>query len=94
MKTILLIAIFAVVSAQAGFDEKVAASYAAKYEVCSKRLKKVDGYRLKAMGLQIKADKIHKEKLLNGGYLKALSKEKKRAWLMPLRKCKKIANNI
>ena len=93
-KFLLLIAMLIPLGANAGLDEKIAASFAAKYEVCALKLKDVDGYRLKALGLKIKADEISRDKLGGGGYIKAFTKEKKKAWLIPKHQCKKLANNI
>lgn len=94
MRKVLLGLTLLVISAQAGLPEKVAASYAAKYEVCALKLKDTPTYGFKALGLKIKADQIHKDMLLNKGYLKAFSNEKKRAWLISLSKCKNIANKL
>lgn len=92
MKKIILGTIVLIVSLNAGLPEKIAASYSAKYEVCALKLK--DGYKLKSLGLKIKADKIHKENVFKEGYLKALEKEKKSAWFLSIKKCKKIADSI
>ena len=59
-------------TAHAGFDEKVAASFAAKYEVCSKKLAD-KGMLIRA--IKLKADEISRDKLGGGGYIKALVKE-------------------
>jgi len=94
------LAIFLVLSAlsssasMAGFDEKVAAAFSAKYEVCSIRLRDKQGYFFKSIGMKAEADRIHRDKLGGGGYIKALIKEKRKAWVMPLRKCKKIARRF
>jgi len=93
-KILLVVAMLAPLGANAGFDEKVAASFAAKYEVCALKLKGVDGYKLKALGLKIKADEISRDKLGGGGYIKAFKKEKKKAWLISKRKCKRLADNL
>ncbi len=94
MKKIILGTIVLIVSLDAGLPEKIAASYSAKYEVCALKLKDKDGYKLKSLGLKIKADKIHKENVFKEGYLKALEKEKKSAWFLSIKKCKKIADSI
>lgn len=90
----LLIAIGALASfsANAGFDEKVAASFAAKYEVCALKLK--DSNPLMAINLKINADKISKDKIGGGGYIKAYKKEKKKAWFLNKKKCRKLANKL
>nr|WP_283102902.1 hypothetical protein [Shewanella abyssi] len=77
----------------ASFDEKVAASFAAKYEVCALKLKDTHGYKLKALGLKIKADEIGRDKI-SADYVKAFIKEKNKAWLLPLHKCKKFADRL
>jgi len=92
MKKVLLVICLLIINVHAGFPEKIAASFAAKYEVCSIKLKDKAGYKFKALGLKIKADQIHLDKLGKKGYIKALKKEKQLAWLIPLKKCKKIAN--
>jgi hypothetical protein len=78
--------------ANAGLDEKIAASFAAKYEVCALKLK--DSNPLKAIKLKIKADEISRDKLFGGGYIKAFAKEKKKAWLLSKKRCRKLANAI
>lgn len=80
-------------TAHAGLDEKIAASFAAKYEVCSKKLAD-KGMLIRALKLKAKADEISRDKLGGGGYIKALVKEKKTAWLIPIKKCKKFADNL
>lgn len=93
MKKILIaIAVFTSYSANAGFDEKVAASFAAKYEVCALKLK--DSNPLMAINLKVNADRISKDKLGGGGYIKAYKKEKKKAWLLNKKKCRKLAKNL
>ncbi|ABZ77930.1 hypothetical protein Shal_3384 [Shewanella halifaxensis HAW-EB4] len=77
----------------AGLDEKIAASFAAKYEVCAVKLKVTPGYKLKALGLKIKADEIGRDKV-SADYVKAFVKEKKKAWTLPLRKCQKFADRL
>lgn len=79
---------------QAGFDEKVAASFAAKYQVCALKLKDTKGYRFKAIALKAKSDEISRDKLGGGGYIKAFQKEKKKAWLLSAKKCKRLADNL
>lgn len=81
-------------TAVAGFDEKVAASFAAKYQVCALKLKDTPGYRLKALGLKTKSDEIGRDKLGGGGYIKAFQKEKKKAWLLSKKECKKFADRL
>ncbi|RTR28539.1 hypothetical protein [Shewanella atlantica] len=81
-------------TAVAGFDEKVAASFAAKYQVCALKLKDTPGYRLKALGLKAKSDEIGRDKLGGGGYIKAFQKEKKKAWLLSKKECKKFADRL
>ena len=80
-------------NAHAGFDEKVAASFAAKYEVCSERLAD-KGMLVRALKLKAKADEISRDKIGGGGYIEAMVKERKKAWLIPLKKCKKFADNL
>ena len=70
---------FLALDVNAGFDEKVAASFAAKYEVCALKLK--DTNPLMAIKLKAKADEISRDKLGGGGYVEAFAKEKKKAWL-------------
>lgn len=94
MNKLLLLIAFITINANAGFDEKIAASFAAKYEVCALKLSKTNGYKFKAIALKAEADDIHRKKLGGGGYLQALEKEKKKAWTLPLSKCKKIANDL
>ncbi|RTR40964.1 hypothetical protein EKG38_03375 [Shewanella canadensis] len=92
----LLVAVIgmASLSTTAGFDEKVAASFAGKYEVCAKRLGNKPGYKLKAGRLKAEANSIHIDQIGDGGYLKALDKAKKKAWKLSLKKCKKIADRL
>lgn len=96
MKTLLL-AIFLLTAASpayAGLDDKIAASFAAKYEICSNRLKHRKGYFLRSLAMRAESDRINRKHLGERGYLKALKKEKKKARDMPLRKCKKISNRF
>lgn len=79
--------------AHAGLDEKIAASFAAKYEVCSKKLAD-KGMLIRALKLKAKADEISRDKLGGGGYIEAIIKEKKKAWLIPIKKCKKFADKL
>ena len=79
--------------AEAGLDEKIAASFAAKYQVCSLKLKDTPKYRIKAVQLKAKSDEIGREKIGNG-YVKAFKKEKRKAWALSPSKCKKLANNL
>lgn len=79
--------------AHAGFDEKVAASFAAKYEVCSERLAD-KGMLIRAVKLKAKADEISRDKIGGGGYIEAMIKERKKAWLLPISKCKKFADKL
>lgn len=74
------------------FDAKVAASFAAKYEVCALKLK--DSNPLMAIKLKAKADQVSRDKIGGGGYIKAYAKEKKKAWLLSNKKCKKLAEKI
>jgi len=94
--TLLMLSATAVFSnnAVAGLDERIAASFAAKYQVCAFKLKDTSGYRLKAIGLKAKSDQIGRDKVGGGGYIETFLKEKKKAWLLPLKKCKKFADNL
>lgn len=94
MKKIFILITLIMITAQAGLPEKIAASFAAKYEICALKLKDFPKYKFKALGLKIKADKIHKNNLFKKGYLKALKKEKKNTWLISIKKCKKLANKM
>lgn len=96
MKTLLFTLCLIIVTspAHAGFDDKIAASYAAKYEICSKRLKHRKDYFFKSLGMKAEADRINKKHLGKKGYLKALIKEQEKARNMPLRKCKKISKRF
>lgn len=94
MNKLLLLIAFITINANAGLDEKIAASFAAKYEVCALKLKNVSGYKFKAIALKAEADEIHRKKLGGGGYLHALEKEKKKAWSLSPHKCRKIANDL
>lgn len=78
--------------ANAGLDEKIAASFAAKYEVCALKLK--DSNPFMAIKLKAKADEISREKLGGGGYIKAFIEEKKKAWHLSNKKCRKLAKRI
>lgn len=98
MKKIIMIATISVTGAflslgvNAGFDEKVAASFAAKYEVCALKLKDTNPFM--AIKLKAKADEISRDKLGGGGYIKAFVKEKKKAWFLSKGKCRKLAKKI
>lgn len=95
MKKILVILMLATTfNAHAGLDEKIAASFAAKYQVCALKLKNTNGYRLKSVRLKAKSDEINREQLGDGGYLKAFLKEKSKARWLSLKKCKKLANKL
>jgi hypothetical protein len=80
----------------ADLDTKIAASFAAKYDICSKKLKKADlglGWKIKAGIAKEKADEINRERLLERGYIKSFEKEKnkiKRNW--NVKRCKKFVN--
>lgn len=78
----------------AGMSERIAASFAAKYQVCAFKLKDTAGYRLKALGLKAKSDEIGRDNIGGGGYIETFVAEKKKAWTLPLRKCKKFADNL
>lgn len=91
-KLLLAIALLTSFTTYAGIDEKIAASFAAKYEVCALKLK--DSNPIIAIKLKIKADEISRDKLGGGGYIKAYAKEKKSAWLLPKKKCIKMAKKI
>jgi len=90
--TFTTIALLASFTANAGFDEKVAASFAAKYTVCALKLK--DTNPIRAIALKAKADKIGRDKIGGGGYIKAFTEEKKKAWLISKKKCIKLADNM
>jgi hypothetical protein len=98
MKKIMMVASISVaggflsLNVNAGFDEKVAASFSAKYEVCALKLKDTNPFM--AIKLKAKADEISRDKLGGGGYIKAFQKEKKKAWLLSKKKCTKLAKNI
>ena len=93
MRTLILpIALLTAFTANAGFDEKVAASFAAKYEVCALKLK--ESNPLLAIKLKVKADEISRDKIGGGGYVEAYIKEKKSAWLLSKKKCIKMAKKI
>ena len=92
MKKLLLITLLASFGTNAGFDEKVAASFAAKYDVCAKRLSN-KGMPLRALKLKAKSKEITREKI-GDGYLIHFDKEKKKAWKLSLNKCKKLADKL
>ncbi len=92
-KLLLTVAVLAIpFTANAGFDEKVAASFSAKYEVCALKLK--DSNPIMAIKLKAKANEISRDKLGGGGYIKAFKKAKKKAWLLNKKQCRKFANRI
>ncbi|GIU31888.1 hypothetical protein L2719_07520 [Shewanella schlegeliana] len=64
----------------AGLDENIAVSFAAKYELCSLKLKATPSYKLKALGLKVKADEIGRDKD-RADHIKAFVKEKKKVWI-------------
>jgi ribosomal protein S8 len=80
----------------ADLDTKIAASFAAKYDICSKKIKNADsgfGWKIKAGIAKEKADEINLERLLEQGYIKSFEKEKKkikRNW--NVKRCKKFVN--
>nr|WP_019441769.1 hypothetical protein [Moritella marina] len=96
VNTIIVVSVASAFSstASAGFDEKIAASFAAKYQVCALKLKDTPGYRLKALGLKAKSDEIGRDKIGGGDYIESFIKEKKKAWTLSLKKCKKFADNV
>lgn len=94
MNKILLLSALFIVSANANFNEKVAASFAGKYEVCAVKLKNANGYELKAIFLQAEGDKIYREKEGSSSYLRALKDEKGKAWFLSKKECKKIADRV
>ena len=89
---LLLSASFSAYAGPSGFSEKVAASFAGKYKTCAKRLMNND-MPLRAMKLGAEADKITRN-MVGNGYLVHFDKEKKAAWLLPLHKCKKMADKL
>jgi len=90
--SVFLAGLFLAQNANAGFDEKVAASFSAKYEVCALKLK--DSNPFMAITLKAKSDAISRDKLGGGGYIKAFIKEKKKAWFLSKKKCRKLARNL
>ncbi|WP_246033167.1 hypothetical protein [Shewanella canadensis] len=92
MKKILPVILLVSFGADAGFDEKVAASFAAKYHVCAKRLDN-NSMPLRALKLRAKSKEITRNKI-GDGYLVHFDKEKKRAWKLSLNKCKKLADKL
>jgi CRISPR/Cas system-associated exonuclease Cas4 (RecB family) len=90
--SIFVIGIFSSFDSSAGLDEKIAASFAAKYEVCALKLK--DSNPLMAITLKAKADEVSRDKIGGGGYIKAFAKEKKKAWLLSKEKCREFARKI
>jgi N-methylhydantoinase B/oxoprolinase/acetone carboxylase alpha subunit len=89
---IFVAAMFSAFDSHAGLDEKIAASFAAKYEVCALKLK--DSNPLMAITLKAEADKVSRDKIGGGGYVKAFTKEKKKAWLLSKDKCRQFAKKI
>jgi len=92
LATFLISSSFIATDALAGFDEKIAASFAAKYEVCALKLK--DSNPFMAITLKAKADEISRDKLGGGGYIEAYAKEKKAAWLLSKEKCRSFAKKL
>jgi len=93
MKKLLLIVLAAAsFGAYAGLDEKIAASFAAKYHVCAKRLDN-NSMPLRALKLRAQSKRITRNKI-GDGYLVHFDKEKKKAWTLPLKKCKKLADKF
>jgi len=98
MKKNMIVATISVVGAilsfgvNAGIDEKIAASFAAKYEVCSLKIKDTNPFM--AIKLKAKADEVGRDKIGGGGYIKAFVKGKKKAWLLSKEKCRKLARNL
>jgi uncharacterized metal-binding protein len=94
------VAIFTAASSQKALatdiDTKIAASFAAKYDICSKKIKKAKlglAWNIKAGVAKERADDLNKERLLEQGYIKSFEKEKKkikRNW--NLKRCKKFVN--
>ncbi|MBU2972066.1 hypothetical protein KO527_22265 [Pseudoalteromonas sp. C2R02] len=91
-KLLLITVLMTSFTATAGFDEKIAASFAAKYEVCALKIK--DSNPFLAIKLKAKADSISRDKLGGGGYIEAYAKEKKKAWFLSKEKCIKMAKKI
>jgi hypothetical protein len=75
-------------------DTKIAASFAAKYEVCGYKLKDAkfgSGYRIKAKVSRDRASDMSRERLFEKGYVKTLEKEKKKIWRnWSKQRCKKF----
>ncbi|MCL1148051.1 hypothetical protein L2747_18775 [Shewanella marinintestina] len=92
MKIILPVILLASFGADAGFDERVAASFAAKYHVCAKRLDN-NSMPLRALKLRAESKRITRNKI-GDGYLVHFDKEKKKAWKLSLNKCKKLADKL
>lgn len=96
-KRLLFIALLVSTSAySASLDTKIAASFAAKYEVCGNKLKDAkfgSGWRIKAKISRDRASDISKKRLFEKGYVKYLEKEKKKIrknWSK--KRCKKFIN--
>lgn len=93
MKAIIAVLLLAVsFGSQAGLDEKIAASFAAKYQVCALKLK--DSNPFMAITLKAKSDEISRDKLGGGGYIKAFAKAKKGAWLLSKKECRNMARRL
>jgi len=92
LKKLLLIALSVSFGVNAGLDEKIAASFAAKYHVCAKRLDN-NSMPLRALKLRAESKRTTRNKI-GDGYLVHFDKEKKKAWALPLKKCKKMADRI
>jgi low affinity Fe/Cu permease len=90
--SVFIAGMFNTLDAHAGLDERIAASFAAKYEVCALKLK--DSNPLMAITLKAKADEVSLDKIGGGGYIKAFTKEKKKAWLLSKEKCRQFAKKI
>lgn len=95
--TLLMLGLMLTTSASStSLDTKIAASFAAKYEVCGNKLKDAkfgSGWRIKAKISHDRASEISKQRLFEKGYVKSLEKEKKkvrRNWTK--KRCKKFLN--
>jgi len=93
---LLLALIFSSSALSTSLDTKIAASFAAKYEVCGNKLKDAklgSGWRVKAKISHDRASEISKKRLFEKGYVKSLEKEKKKVrnnWSK--KRCKKFIN--
>ncbi len=78
-------------------DVKIAASFAAKYEVCGNKLKNAkigSGWRIKAAISKERASDLSRKYLFEKGYVKHLEKEKKKirnSWTR--KRCKTYIND-